>query len=246
MIGSLKDFKISSPTTVLYLEIYFLLRAGKSPFFFTVTDFFEKYTIEVLYLSALIVILSGWLIFAIVSVYLIVFSSIRKIAIFISDKFKIDGFPIFAAMRSYRENNSVSVDVASDFSRRNRDHDLAQRLEKFMAEQKNRTEGEAIATANFVAIIIIYYLTFKNGTPNFIQGLTNFLGAYSNFTYSLVFVLVAVQGILGRIQGITAFTTLGKLPPDFFVDEHEKEKVAAWSEQVLRRNQAIIEPYFKK
>ncbi|MCC1482007.1 hypothetical protein J1C52_10185 [Roseibaca sp. Y0-43] len=46
---------------LLFVEIYFLFRAGKSPFFFTLSDFVDRFSIEILYISLVLFLITGFL-----------------------------------------------------------------------------------------------------------------------------------------------------------------------------------------
>lgn len=234
-------------TKILFVEIYFLLRSGQSPAYFSLLDFLDSYSIELIYITALLTLLTGWIIIPALAGYMIIAGSLSWIGRQILSTFKYMGVPIFKALGEEEREKRVSLDIAKNFAHSNSDSDLQRRIEEYEKSSIQSLESEAQASANFVLILAIAWVSHSTGAPNFIMRVTSFVDPYlSGMAYEICLALLIIQGLLGRASRFHNLPASGYLPTRFFKNEDERSKVAAWAHQEVQRHLPLVEKWVKR
>jgi hypothetical protein len=233
-------------TKVLAVEIYFQLRAGKSPIYFTLSDFADSYSLELLYIAVSISLLFAWIIPVAMLLYWSVFGSISFFLNAVGSSIKIKGTPILPFLRWKSDINRVSTQIAEDYAKNNHDDVLLARIKAFEAQKLKQVEGEVIATMNLLLICVIVGLGYM-GAPNFLMKVTSFADPLlNNYGYEFVCFLLAVQGFFGRLFNYHIFGSMGHLPGDFFSGSEERDKVVAWASEIAARNVPFMRKWIEE
>lgn len=233
-------------TKVLFVELYFLLTVSKSPVYFTLTDFLDSHTIELLYISVTAFLLTPWIVPIALAIYVAVAGLPSWIAVRLLGLIKFDGFPVFKVLSQRQRDKSVSVDVTKDYAFRNGLPDLSKRLAEYQSEQKKKLEGESIAAANFFLILLIVMISSASA-PNFLMKVTGVLEPYlGGYAYSGVVTLLLIQGFVGRMTGFCLLKYSGYLPPDFFVDEGERMSAEGWAGKMASRHEPYLLEWLRR
>jgi len=219
-------------TKILIVEIYFLLRSGQSPVYFSLLDFADNYSIELIYITVALTLLTGWIIIPALAVYMTVAGILSWMARLALSRFKYKGTPIFVALGQEYRDKRVSLSVAKKFAHSKSDSDLQSRIEKYESSSNQSQTIEVRASANFALILVIACVSYSTGAPNFMMRVTSFVDPYlSGLGYEICLLLLIIQGVLGRISNFHTFAATGYLPPHFFKNEDERSTVAAWAHQ---------------
>jgi hypothetical protein len=223
-------------TKVLVVEVYFQLRAGKSPIYFTLSDFADSYSLELLYIAITLFLLSAWILPVAMFLYWFIFGGIRYVLNFIGSVIKIHGIPVFPFLLWKSDSTRVSTQIAEDYAKSNGNEIMLSRIKAFEAKQTKQVEGEVIATMNLLLVLLIIGLGYF-GAPNFLMKVTSFADPLvDDYGYEIVCTLLAIQGFFGRLFNYQLFRNLGHLPGGFFTTNEERDKVAAWTSEIVARN----------
>lgn len=226
-------------TKVLALEVYFLLRLGKSPAYFTLTDFLNNYSIEILYISVLLFLLSPWFFAPAMLVYYAFAGSAAWVFRRALNLIKWGGIPVFRALYERDRDSTVSITVAKDFAKSNGDADLLKRIELYEVENRKSLEGEAISTVNF-ALTLVIALISSQGSPNFLMKVTEFLEIHLNgHAYHMVLLMLIIQGVIGRASSFHLLKNSGILPYQFFKNNAERAASKEWALTMIKRNEPM-------
>lgn len=235
--GLLPNLSNGFVTKFLAIELYFLLTASKSPIFFTLTDFLDSHSMELLYISVTLFLLTPWIFPAAIATYIIVAGLPAWIARKVLGVWKSEGVPVFRVLQDRNRAKAVSLNVAKDYAFRNDLPELAQRISEHEVKHGKAMEGEAIATTNFLLLVTIV-LVSNQSAPNFLMKVTKVLDPYTGGkAYAIVVTLLMIQGIVGRMSGFHLLRDSGSLGPDFFRDESERVNAANWVNSMVERNQ---------
>ena len=121
-------------TKILFVELYFLLRSGKSPAYFALTDFVDNYSIELLYITVLLTLLSGWIFPIVLSAYIIIAGLLSFLGRCVLSSIRYMGIPLFKAILQNEREKSVSINIAKSFAHENSDTDLMNRIDNYNKE----------------------------------------------------------------------------------------------------------------
>lgn len=224
-------------TKILFVELYFLLRSGKSPAYFALTDFVDNYSIELLYITVLLTLLSGWIFPIALSAYIITAGLLSFLGRCVLSSIRYMGIPLFKALLQNEREKRVSINIAKSFAHANSDTDLMNRIEAYDKEATTSLEHEANASANFALILMIAWVSHTTGSPNFIMKITDFVDPYLfGSAYYACLILLIIQGIIGRASGFNKLFSSGTLPEKFFKNEEERTKVASWTNSEIERH----------
>lgn len=203
-------------TKILFVEIYFLLRSGQSPAYFSLLDFVDSYSIELLYISALLTLLAGWIIIPALAGYMITAGALSWMGRLIFSKFKYMEIPIFKALGKEEREKRVSLSIAKNFAHSNSDSDLQRRIEEYEKSSFENLENEAKASANFALILVIAWVSHSTGAPNFMMRVTSFVDPYLyGIAYEICLALLIIQGLLRRASSFHSLPASGYLPTRF-------------------------------
>lgn len=234
-------------TKILFVEIYFLLRSGQSPAYFSLLDFVDSYSIELLYITALLTLLTGWVVIPAIAGYTIIAGSLSWMGRQIFSVFKYMGVPILKALAEEEREKRVSLSIAENFAHSNSDSDLQRRIVEYKKSSNKSLENEAQATANFVLILAIAWVNHSTGAPNFMMRITSFVDPYlSGLAYEICIALLIIQGLLGRATSFHRLPASGYLPTRFFKNEDERSEVAAWTQQEIQRHIPLVEKWLNR
>lgn len=115
---------------VLLVDVYFLLSAGQSPAYFTLPDFLDGYSMELLYIAVLLSLLTGWLFIPALAGYTIFVGGLTWFVRKLFGLIRCQGIPIFRALDQQNQENSVSLLVAKDYAKSKKDSELKARIEE--------------------------------------------------------------------------------------------------------------------
>jgi hypothetical protein len=231
---------------VLFLEIYFLLKTGQSPAYFSLVDFVSNYSIDLFYIVVFFFMLSGWIMIPALAFYYFLPGALSWLGRQMMDLIKIEGIPIFKALRQDEREKSVSLEVANDYAKYNHDTELKARIDEYEKSAKERLEGEALAAANFVLVVLIAWISHATGAPNFLMKIASFADSFLNgAAYEVCFALLVFQGSLGRATNFHLLFASGNLPPSFFFNEEEREKVEAWVKEIVARQGPLASQWMR-
>lgn len=235
---------VAFTSKVLFLEVYFLLRAGKSPAYFSLTDFIQTYSIEILYIVILLSLLAGWLIGPVFLLYFSVAGGLSWAGSQITRLARWQGTPVFSELSRYKRENSVSIAIARDYAHANCDGSLEERIAKYDEEVSQKLQNEMLAAANFALVVLIALVTHFTQAPNFLMKITSFAdGITGGRAYEACLTLLVFQGVLGRALCFHLLRDSGSLPPDFFRTEDERRAVAAWVNQVVKKHEPLAKKW---
>jgi hypothetical protein len=244
--GLLPSLSSNLISKILAIELYFLLTLSKSPIYFTLTDFLDSHSIEILYISVTIFLLAPWIFPLAIAAYVAVAGTPAWIARKLLGRLKWDGWPVFRMIQDRNREKAVSISITKDYAFRNNLHELTQRIMDHEAKQDRSMEGEATATTNFLLIVIIV-LVSSQSAPNFLMKVTEVLEPYTGYVaYKVVVALLMIQGILGRMSGFHLLRDAGSLEPDFFRNEEERASAANWVNSMVERNQPYLIEWMQK
>lgn len=234
--GLLPSLSSGLVTKVLAIELYFLLTASKSPIYFTLTDFLDSHSIELLYISVTIFLLTPWIFPVAMATYIIVAGVPAWIARKVLGAWKSGGVPVFRILQERNRAKAVSLNVAKDYAFRNDLPELSKRISEHEVTHAKAMEGEAIATTNFLLLAAIIIVS-SQFSPNFLMKVTQVLDPYTGGkAYVIVVTLLMIQGIVGRMSGFHLLRDSGSLGPEFFRDESERVNAANWVTSMVERN----------
>lgn len=234
-------------TKILFVEIYFLFRSGQSPAYFSLLDFVDSYSIELLYITALLTLLAGWIIIPALACYVIAAGALSWMGRLILATFQYMGVPIFRALREGERERRVSLSIAKDFAHSNSDSDLQRRIQEYEESSNKILENEARASANFALILAIAWVSHSTGAPNFMMKVTGFVDPYlSGMAHKTCLVLLIIQGLLGRASNFYSLPASGYLPSRFFRNEDERSTVAAWTHKEIQRHLPLAEKWMNR
>jgi hypothetical protein len=227
--------------------VYFLLRSGKSPAYFSLLDFVDNYSIELLYITVLFTLLSGWIIIPALAGYVLIAGALAWLGRQLVSTIRYMGIPIFKALGNEERRKRVSISIAEDYARSNSNDALLDRIEDYKKSSTQSLENEAQASANFILILIIAYVSHSTGAPSFIMKVTSFVDPYfGGSAYQICLALLIGQGLLGRASNFHHLPASGHLPTRFFKNEEERSTVDAWSQQVIQRHAPLAEKWSGK
>lgn len=225
---------------ILAIELYFLLSAHKSPIYFTLTDFLDSHSIEILYISVTIFLLSPWIIPIVMAAYVAVAGTLSWIARKLLGCIRWDGLPVFRILRERDHELAVRIEVAKDYAFRNDLPELAGRIADYESKQNRSMEGEAIAATNF-SLVLAILLVSSDSVPNFLMKVTEPLEPYTGImAYKTVIGLLLIQGIIGRMSSFHLLRDAGILRPDFFKNEEERISAKEWEAAMVERPQPYL------
>lgn len=232
---------------VLLIEVYFLLRIGKSPAYFTLTDFLDAYSIELLYLTVSLSLLTGWVLVPALAAYTLLFGFLAWLTRATFGLIRIQGIPIFKALSQHKRENSVSLEIAKDYAKSHADITMQKRIKEYETESREHLSNEALASANFLLLLVAFWISHSTGAPNFLMKVTTYADPYlMENAYEVCIVLLAIQGVLGRISSFHLLSEAGSLPPSFFKDDEERKAVADWATKVVGRFTPLAEKWLNK
>lgn len=245
--GLLPTVTSSLINKVLFLEVFFLLRSGKSPVYFSLSDFVDNYSIEIFYIAVLFSMLAAWIAIPAFAFYYVVVGSLSWCGRAILGLFKFEGIPIFKALGQQEREKSVSTEVAIDFAKSKPDLDLLARITEYEKNTQERIKNEAIATANFALVGAIVVTSYLTGAPNFLMKITSFADQFTpDAAYKVCIILLAIQGILGRATNFYLIRAAANLPPNFFVDEAERNEVNGWASKIIERQIPLAQNWINR
>lgn len=234
-------------TKILFVEIYFLLRSGQSPAYFSLLDFVDSYSIELLYITALLTLLTGWIVIPALAVYMLTAGALSWMGRLFFSTVKFLGIPIFKALREEERKKRVSLTIAKNFAHSNSNSDLQRRIEEYEKSSNQSLENEAQASANFALILAIAWVSHSTGAPNFMMKVTSFVDPHlSGIAYEICLALLIIQGLLGRASSFHSLPASGYLPTRFFKNEDERSTVAAWTHQEIQRHFPLAEKWLNR
>lgn len=232
--GLLPNVTSNITNKMLFLEVYFLLRAKQSPIYFSLTDFVDNYSIELLYIAVTFSLLAGWLFLPTIGFYTVFVGSLAWCGRKFMGVFKCEGIRNFEVLNKHNRDNSVSIEVAKEYAKSNTDDDLQTRIEKYERESSERFANEVLATTNFVLVVLIAWISTSTGAPNFLMRVSSFADPFTfGHAYTICLVLLILGGLFGRAANFHLFRASGSLPPSFFKNADERKKVAAWTEKIV-------------
>ncbi len=232
--GLLPNMTNNIVNKVLLLEVYFLLKAGKSPAYFSLIDFVDSYSIELFYIAVFFAMLAGWMTLPALAFYYILSGMLSWFGNRIIGLVKTEGIPIFTALGQHARENSVSLGVAIDYAKSKPDPELKKRIEEYEETTQERLSNEILAATNFVLVGLIVWIGSSTGSPNFLMKGASFADSFSyGLAYEVCLVLLATQGFVGRATNFHLFRASGSLPPSFFIDEEERAKVEVWKVEMV-------------
>ncbi len=244
--GYIPNLTLGVVTKILLIEVYFLLRVGKSPAYFSLSDFLDNYSIELLYISVLFFLLAAW-IFPIV--FLVYFGFAGTFAWFgrkVMNLIRINGVPVFRALREQDHKQAVSIEIAKDYAKSKKLNELTGRIEEYEKAHEKAMEGETLAATNFFLVLLIVTISCY-GAPNFLMRVTSFADPFTKgYAYHACIVLLAIQGCIGRASSFYLLGNAGKLPRSFFDNEDERQSVAGWSTEIIERNIPLALRWMKR
>lgn len=244
--GLLPSVTSSIVNKVLFLEVYFLLKAGQSPAYFSLIDFVDNYSIELLYIVVFFFMLSGWLMIPTLTFYFVLSGVLSWLGRQIMGLIKFEGIPIFTALRQDERKKSVSLVIAIDYAKSKQDTELKERIDEYEKATKERLENEALAAANFVLVVLIAWVSYSTGAPNFLMKIASFADPFSNgAAYEVCLALLVIQGFAGRATNFHLLHASGSLPPSFFFNEEERGKVEAWAEQMVSKHEPLARQWMR-
>lgn len=227
-------------TKVLAVEIYFQLAAGKSPVYFSVSDFANSYSIEILYIAVTLYLLAAWLAPIGMLSYWMFFGSIRSALHLIGSTIRVQGIPLFPYLEWKRDVTRVSALVAEDYARSTGNSMLLLKIKEFEFEKLRQVEGEYVATLNLLLVGTVVVLGHF-GYPNFLMRVTAFSESFTyGYSYAAVCTLLIVQGVIGRVSNYHIFRDLGFVPGDIFSSVDERNEAENWSSNIARRHIPFI------
>ena len=245
--GLLPNASINITHKVLLLEVYFLLKAGKSPAYFSLPEFVKNYSVEVFYIAVFFSIFAAWLFFPALSAYYIFFSLPAWFGRKFMSLYRYAGFPVFEALKRREEEDSVSLSVAKDYAKSKADGGLQTRIKEYETISDERLANEYLASANFVLVALVAWISHSTGAPNFLMSVSRFADPFTHgAAYQICLVLLLIQGIIGRASNFGLLRAAGELPPDFFKSGCEKERVAAWRKTMVEKNVPLAEEWMSK
>jgi hypothetical protein len=244
--GLLPNMTNSIVNKVLFLEVYFLLKAGKSPAYFSLIDFVDSYSIELFYIAVFFVMLAGWLMFPALAFYYVSSGILSWFGNRIMGFVKIKGIPIFTALGQHKRENSVSLGIAIDYAKSKPDPKLKKRIDEYEKTTQERWYNEALAATNFVLVGLIVWISYSKGAPNFLMKIASFADSFSyGLAYEVCLVLLAIQGFVGRATNFHLLHASGSLPPSFFIDEDERAKVEVWNVKMVEKYMPLARKWMK-
>ena len=227
--GLLPSVTNSIVNKVLFLEVYFLLRTGQSPAYFSLIDFVDNYSIELLYITVFFAMLVGWLMLPAMAFYYVIAGVFSWLGRKFMGLFKCEGTPIFTALGQHERENSVSLMIAIDYAKSKPDPELKERIDEYNKASQERLSNEALAATNFVLVGLIAWISYSTSSPNFLMKVSSFADTFSyGWAYEVCLVLLAIQGFVGRATSFHLLHASGNLPPSFFSNEDERAEVKAW------------------
>lgn len=231
---------------VLILEVYFLLKAGQSPAYFSLIDFVDNYSIELFYIAVFFTLLAGWIMFPALAFYFALSGVLAWLGGKIMSLVRFQDVPVFKALRQNEREKSVSLEVAIDYARSNQDTELRERVGEYERTAQERVKNEAIAATNFILVVLIALISYSTGAPNFLIKVASFADPFSNDSaYKVCLALLVIQGFVGRATSFHLLRDSGNLPPSFFINEEERGKVEAWTEQMVVRHAPLARKWMK-
>lgn len=231
---------------ILFLEVYFLLKTGQSPVYFSMTDFVNNYSIELLYIAVFFSMLAGWLFVPALGFYYVVAGGLSFSGKQIMRLIKFSGIPIFTALAQNKREKSVSLEVAIDYAKSNQDTDLKKRVDEHNKDAQERLENEVLASTKFVLVLLIAWISYSTGAANFLMKVASFADPFSNgAAYEVCLTLLVIQGFVGRATNFNLLGESGSLPPSFFINEEERGKVEAWAEQMVAKHLPLARKWMK-
>ena len=238
--GLLPSLSSNLVTKILAIELYFLLTVSKSPIYFTLTDFLNSHSIEILYISVTIFLLTPWIFPIAIATYIVIAGLPAWIARKLFAYWKSDGWPIFKMIQDRNRDKAVSITVAKDYAFRNDFPELTQRIIDYESKHSKAMEGETIAATNFLLVVAIVLVSSQT-VPNFLMKVTEVLEPYTgNTAYAVAVALLMFQGIIGRMSGFHLLRDSGNLAPDFFKNEDERASAKNWANSMIERNQPYL------
>ena len=230
-------------TKLLFLEVYFLFKVGRSPAFFKLTDFLDGYAIEILYLTITLTLLSAWFFLPAIAAYYIIAGSIYWLLRRPFFAFTWSGVPVFKALSIQQKADRVSLGVAEDFLHHNPDADLGKRIEEYKERSQKALESEAASTANLALLVTIVALGWS-GTQNFLDKICSIFDPYLlGHAYGICVFLLVSGGVLGRATGFNALRDAGSLPASFFRSDDERIRVKRWAEKMITRHETLAKKH---
>ncbi|MEC8580144.1 MAG: hypothetical protein VXZ18_05275 [Pseudomonadota bacterium] len=234
-------------TKILFVEIYFLLRSGQSPAYFSLLDFVDSYSLELLYITTLLTLLTGWMTLPAIAGYVIIAGSLSLIGRLILSPLRCFGIPIFKALRDEEREKRVSVKIAESFAHSNSNSDLQKRIDAHLESSNQHLANEVLASANFVLILAIAWVSHSTSAPNFMMKVTNFVDPHlAGHAYEICLALLIIQGLLGRASNFHSLSASGYLPTRFFKNEDERLTVAAWSSSEVQKHYSLAEKWLNR
>jgi hypothetical protein len=244
--GLLPNMTNSIVNKVLFLEVYFMLKTGKSPAYFSLIDFVDSYSIELFYIAVFFVMLAGWLMLPALAFYYVLSGILSWFGNWLMGLVKVEGTPIFTALGQHKRENSVSLGVAIDYAKSKPDPELKKRIEEYEKTTHERLSNEALAATNFVLVGLIVWISYSTGAPNFLMKVASFADSFSyGLTYEVCLVLLAIQGFIGRATNFHLLQDSGSLPPSFFIDKDERAKVEAWHMKTVENCMPLARKWMK-
>lgn len=238
--GLLPSVTNSIVNKVLFLEVYFLLKTGQSPAYFSLIDFVDNYSIELFYIAVFFSMVAGWLMLPALAFYFFLSGVLSWLGRLFIGLIKFAGIPIFTALRQENREKSVSLGIAIDYAKSTQDNELKERIDDYEKTAQERLENEALAAANFVLVVLIAWISYSTGASNFLMKVASFADSFSNgAAYEVCLALLVIQGCLGRAANFHLLRASGSLPPSFFFNEEEREKVEAWAKQVVAKHEPL-------
>lgn len=248
MNGELKNYSLSMSGKValnlLFVEIYFLFRAGKSPFFFTLSDFVDRFSIEILYISLVLFLITGF-IFPIAWVaYHSVFWLLDGMRRIVTDRIKVSGVPVFRALNDREKSGRVSVEIAKKYAYKNSKEELSSRIDEWEKSKAKAMEGE-ITTIGIYILLFVVMLFSSEARPNFLMGVLEIF-TENEIVYEIMISILLVQFFLGRLTNFHLFRDAGYLPVDFFKSEEERKEASGWAARHVEQFQPAIKKWLDK
>jgi hypothetical protein len=235
---------------ILFLEIYFLLRVGKSPAYFTLSDFFDRHSFELLYIGVLFVLLSDWVLFPATYIYLVFAGPLAWCLRTLLSRIKIAHTYIFKELYSMDRKNRTGLDLTINYARANNDQSLLQRATEYKEAYRHKVAAEKTAATNLILVLAIIGISCLAGTPNFLMMVSDFANPYTNgWAYQICIGLFVIQGSIGRAVNFYVFLKANSLPARFFNDDTLRTTIHAWPEEKAgfsaKLEQLIIDRFVK-
>ncbi len=230
----------------LFLEVYFLLRTGQSPAYFSMIDFVDNYSIELFYIAVFFSMLAAWLMLPALAFYYVVAGVLSWCGRKILGLFKVEDIPIFTALAQDKREKSISVEIANDYAKSEPDPELKKRINEYEKTTQERLTNEALAATNFVLVGLIAWISYSTGAPNFLIKVASFADSFScGLAYEVCLVLLAIQGFVGRATNFHLLHASGSLPPSFFNNEDERAKVEASNFETVGKYMPLARKWMK-